>query len=317
MQQLRRSHRRGRDGGRGRRRARRRHHACSTPPTSTAAAIRRSSSDALLGSHRAEVIVATKFAMPMGDGPYAAGGSRRYVMRARRGEPAAARHRLHRPVPDARARPDDTDRGDARGAHRSGAPGQGALPRLVELQRLADRRRRLDLARPVASRVSCPRRTSGACCGGRWSARSCPRASSSARACCRTSRSRAARSPASTGGANPRRRAPGSSADSGTPLAHRRQLRPHRGARRSSRREHGHTVGELALAWLASQRVVCSVIAGATRPEQVRQNVAALEWRLSRDDRTRSTRSSRRRSPQRLSGVRGTDAGAAAARTRA
>ena len=49
--------------------------------------------------------------------------------------------------------------------------------------------------------------------------------------------------------------------------------------------EHGHTVGELALAWLASQRVVCSVIAGATRPEQVRQNVAALEWRLSRDDR--------------------------------
>ena len=47
----------------------------------------------------------------------------------------------------------------------------------------------------------------------------------------------------------------------------------------------GHTVGELALAWLASQRVVCSVIAGATRPEQVRQNVAALEWRLSRDDR--------------------------------
>jgi aryl-alcohol dehydrogenase-like predicted oxidoreductase len=49
-------------------------------------------------------------------------------------------------------------------------------------------------------------------------------------------------------------------------------------------REHGHTVGELAHAWLASQPVVCSVIAGATRPEQVHANVASVEWRLSRDE---------------------------------
>jgi aryl-alcohol dehydrogenase-like predicted oxidoreductase len=45
-----------------------------------------------------------------------------------------------------------------------------------------------------------------------------------------------------------------------------------------------HTVGELAVAWLASQPVVCSVIAGATRPEQVRENVAAAAWRLSADE---------------------------------
>jgi aryl-alcohol dehydrogenase-like predicted oxidoreductase len=37
---------------------------------------------AALGARRDEVVLATKFAMPMGDGPYAAGGSRRYVMRA-------------------------------------------------------------------------------------------------------------------------------------------------------------------------------------------------------------------------------------------
>jgi aryl-alcohol dehydrogenase-like predicted oxidoreductase len=49
--------------------------------------------------------------------------------------------------------------------------------------------------------------------------------------------------------------------------------------------EHGHTVGELAQAWLASQPVVCSVISGATRPEQVRENVAAVEWHLSLDER--------------------------------
>lgn len=45
--------------------------------------------------------------------------------------------------------------------------------------------------------------------------------------------------------------------------------------------EQGHTILELALAWLASHPVVGSVIAGATRPEQVDANVKALEWRLT------------------------------------
>jgi len=48
--------------------------------------------------------------------------------------------------------------------------------------------------------------------------------------------------------------------------------------------ERDHTVGELALAWLAAQPVVCSVIAGATSPEQVQANVTGLEWRLDADD---------------------------------
>ncbi|MPZ14026.1 MAG: aldo/keto reductase [Chloroflexi bacterium] len=48
--------------------------------------------------------------------------------------------------------------------------------------------------------------------------------------------------------------------------------------------ERDHTVGELALAWLGSQSAVGSVIAGATRPEQVDENVRSLEWRLSGDD---------------------------------
>lgn len=45
-----------------------------------------------------------------------------------------------------------------------------------------------------------------------------------------------------------------------------------------------HSVGELALAWLGSQPVVGCVISGATGPEQVEQNVRALEWRLSAQD---------------------------------
>ena len=48
--------------------------------------------------------------------------------------------------------------------------------------------------------------------------------------------------------------------------------------------DRGHTVGELALAWLLANPAVCSVIAGASSPEQVVQNVAAANWDLSPDD---------------------------------
>jgi len=46
----------------------------------------------------------------------------------------------------------------------------------------------------------------------------------------------------------------------------------------------GHTILELAFSWLLHRRRVASVIAGATRPEQVRANAAATGWRLSEQD---------------------------------
>ena len=46
----------------------------------------------------------------------------------------------------------------------------------------------------------------------------------------------------------------------------------------------GHTLLELAIAGLASQEAVASVIAGATRPEQVQANAAAANWELSPDE---------------------------------
>ena len=49
-------------------------------------------------------------------------------------------------------------------------------------------------------------------------------------------------------------------------------------------RERGHSVGELALAWLAAQPAVASVIAGTRQPEQVEANVHAADWRLSTED---------------------------------
>ena len=44
-------------------------------------------------------------------------------------------------------------------------------------------------------------------------------------------------------------------------------------------RERGHSLLELAMGWLASRPTVASVIAGATTPEQVDANVAAVQWR--------------------------------------
>jgi aryl-alcohol dehydrogenase-like predicted oxidoreductase len=48
--------------------------------------------------------------------------------------------------------------------------------------------------------------------------------------------------------------------------------------------EHGHPVSELAVAWLLAHPVVCSVIAGATRPDQLTANAKATEWSLSPDE---------------------------------
>jgi len=46
----------------------------------------------------------------------------------------------------------------------------------------------------------------------------------------------------------------------------------------------GHTVLELAFAWLLGHPVVSSVIAGATSAEQVRTNVATADWRLTPEE---------------------------------
>ena len=49
-------------------------------------------------------------------------------------------------------------------------------------------------------------------------------------------------------------------------------------------KERGHNVLELAFAWLLAEPIVASVIAGASSPEQVKQNVTAVEWELTSDD---------------------------------
>jgi aryl-alcohol dehydrogenase-like predicted oxidoreductase len=46
----------------------------------------------------------------------------------------------------------------------------------------------------------------------------------------------------------------------------------------------GHSLLDLAISWLAAQPVVSSIIAGATKPEQLDLNVEALDWQLNQQD---------------------------------
>lgn len=48
-------------------------------------------------------------------------------------------------------------------------------------------------------------------------------------------------------------------------------------------RSHGKTIGQLAIAWLLARPEVCTVIAGATRPEQIEENAGAAGWSLDAD----------------------------------
>ena len=57
----------------------------------------------------------------------------------------------------------------------------------------------------------------------------------------------------------------------------------------------GHTLLELAFSWLAARPQLASVIAGATTPQQIEQNVTATEWKLSGDEMTEVDRLTRPR----------------------
>lgn len=58
-------------------------------------------------------------------------------------------------------------------------------------------------------------------------------------------------------------------------------------------RERGHGLLDLALSWLAGQPEIATVIAGASRPEQVRANVEAASWVLTAEDRAEVDRITR------------------------
>ena len=127
--------------------------------------------------------------------------------------------------------------------------------------------------------VSSPARTSTAL----WCATSrrsfYRRHASTISACCRSSRSPAVCSPANTSAA------PEDTRFGKSPALRDRYVTPRNEdiveKLQAFAQARGHSMLELAFSWLASRPQVSSVIAGATRVEQVEQNVKAIDWALS------------------------------------
>ena len=106
-----------------------------------------------LHGRRDDVVLATKFFMPMSDDPNQRGGSRRWIMREVENSLRRLKtdyidlYQVHRPSPD-------TDvAGDARRPHRPRPAGQGPLPRLIVVLGLADRRGAVGVTRSPPGKV--------------------------------------------------------------------------------------------------------------------------------------------------------------------
>jgi len=237
-----------------------------------------------LGPRRAEVIVASKFGMPMGDGPYKRGASRRYVMAAaeaslkRLGTDYIDVYQLHQPDPETpqdetlTALDDLVRAGKVRYLGNSNFTGwqiadadwisrTRAIARYVSAQNqynLLDRRIERDLLP----------------------------------ACKKFGLGMLPYFPLASGFLTGKYRR-GSDLPPGTRLAlmqpMAKQVMTEQNFATLEKLEEfargrGHTIVELATSWLACQPVVSSVISGATRPDQVTENVKACGWKLSADE---------------------------------
>ena len=184
-------------------------------------------------------------------------------------------YQLHTPDPDVPI---------ARHAGRAGRAGQGrqsARDRLLQLLGRAASRGRSGCR---GARTSSACRTTTACCTASRKATCCPNASGRASRFCPTSRSPTACSPASTARDSRRRKARASPASghfadwlSDANLDKVEALIQFAEAR-------GHTILELAVSWLLAKPVVASVIAGATKAEQITANVGAASWKLTAEE---------------------------------
>ena len=87
----------------------------------------------ILGPRRKDIVLATKFGLPMDDAGKLSGASRRYIMQAVEASLRRLQDRLDRSLSVASARSADADRGNAARARRSGEGRKGPLHRLLNL----------------------------------------------------------------------------------------------------------------------------------------------------------------------------------------
>jgi aryl-alcohol dehydrogenase-like predicted oxidoreductase len=237
-----------------------------------------------LGNRRHEVLIATKFGMPMGDGPYKSGGSRRYIMSAcelslkRLGTDYLDLYQIHQPDPLT-----------------SEEETLSALDTLV----------REGKARYIGNSNYAGWQVANAA----WVAKShgwTPYVSAQNQynlldrsiekelvpACRQFGLGILPYFPLASGFLTGKYRR-GQEPEQGTRFAAMRRLAdPMLTSANFEKLEHlgefaskrGHTLLELAVGWLATQPEISSVISGATTPDQVKQNAMAINWHLSPED---------------------------------
>ena len=237
-----------------------------------------------LGKRRREVVVATKFGMPMGAGPYERGASRRYIMAA--AEASLRRldtdyldvYQLHQPDPDTPqeetlAALDDLVRaGKVRYLGNSNFSGWQVadadwISRTRSLAPYVSAQNQYNLLDRRIERDLLP-------------------------ACQKFGLGMLPYFPLASGFLTGKYRR-GAEAPKGTRLAvmqpMAKQVMTEENFATLERLEEfargrGHALVELAMSWLACQPVVSSVISGATRPEQVTENVKACGWKLTHEE---------------------------------
>lgn len=237
-----------------------------------------------LGPRRREVIVASKFGMPMGDGPYLRGGSRRYVTAAaeaslkRLGTDYIDVYQIHQPDPETpqeetlSALDDLVRAGKVRYLGNSNFSGWEVadadwISRTRGIARYVSAQNQYNLLDRKIERDLLP-------------------------ACKKFGLGMLPYFPLASGFLTGKYRR-GTEAPAGTRLAlmapMAKQVMTDQNFATLEKleefsRQHGHTIVELAMSWLACQPIVSSVISGATHPDQVTENVKACQWKLSAEE---------------------------------
>jgi aryl-alcohol dehydrogenase-like predicted oxidoreductase len=237
-----------------------------------------------LGARRHEAIVASKFGMSMGDGPYLHGGSRRYIVAAceaslkRLGTDYIDLYQIHQPDPETPqsetlAALDDLIRaGKVRYIGSSNFAGWQVadaawISRTAGIASYVSAQNQYNLLDRRVERELVP-----ACREFRVGILPYfPLASGFLTGKYR----RGAEPPKGTRLALMQRMAQSTLTDENFTIIERLE---------TFARNRGHTLLELAVGWLASQPQVSSVISGATSPEQVTDNVKAGNWKLSAEE---------------------------------
>lgn len=242
-----------------------------------------------LGSRRQDVLIATKFAMPIGEGTFTRGGSRHYIERAvaasldRLGTDYIDVYQMHQPDPDTpieetlEALTDLVHRGVVRYIGHSNFNGW----QIADADWTARTR---GLARFVSAQ-------------NEWSLLQRGVETEVMPACRRFGLGQLPFFPLASGFLTGKYRR-GADLPEGTRLAAWQRAMPERIAALTAdanfdtlealeryAADRGRSILDLALSWLASDPAVSSVIAGATKPEQIEANVAStLAWRLTAEE---------------------------------